>query len=290
MHELFLDKEFLQRLEKLKYLSKKIFPGGMGGNRKGRRFGSGLEYADHREYNNGDDIRYVDWDLYARVEKIYTKLFVEDRDLNIHLLIDCSRSMDFGQPNKLKYSIQLSSALGYIGLSHLDHVGAGYFSNDLERLLAPRKGKNQTSSLFGFLSSYSVSNMTDLNRSMESFAAKVKIPGLVIIISDFLDEKGYEEGLRYLLFKKFEIHVFQILSPEEITPVFNGKVRLQNIEGDNYIDVEAKESISLYQKRIEIYNNEFKNFCDSHGIIYNQSTTDISFDKVLTRYFQKQMQ
>ena len=289
MRELFLDKEFLNRLEHLVFLSKKVFLGEGGGDRRSRRYGFGLEYADHRHYNVGDDIRYIDWDLYGRSGKLYTKLFLEDKDININILIDCSRSMTFGFPVKLEYALKLAASLGYIGLSRLDHVGAGYFSDDIKGLIPPRRGKKQLLPIFEFLSSIGAGNSTNLSQSLVNFALKVKTPGLVVILSDFLDKKGYERGLQYLLYRKFEVHLLQILSDEEIDPEISGIVKLQDIEiglhSNINVDVSALEK---YQKALNQYNSKLKSFCDSAGIFYLQAVTSVPFDQLLMKYFQCQ--
>ncbi|MBI4827134.1 MAG: DUF58 domain-containing protein [Nitrospirae bacterium] len=290
MRQLFFDKDFLNRLEHLVFLSKRIYSGKKGGSRRSGSYGAGIEYADHREYNNGDDIRYIDWSLYARSGKLYTKLFQEDEDININILIDRSLSMDIGTPSKFQYALKLSASLGYVGLSMLEHVGAGYFSADIEGLIPARRGKNQVFPYLDFLSSFGTANATDLNSSLENFAAKVKTPGLVIILSDFLDEKGYERGLNYLLFRKFEVHVIQVLCKEEINPVIDGKIRLENIEDGLYSDIDAdKNALEIYRNKLTGYNLKLKDFCEAKGVLYQQALTDRPFDKLLTEYFQRQL-
>jgi hypothetical protein len=290
MRELFSDKEFLNRLDHLVFLSKKILAGRKGGIRRGGNCGYGLEYSDHREYNNGDDMRYIDWDLYRRSGKIYTKLFIEDEDININILVDRSRSMDFGSPSKFEYALKLSASLGYVGLSLWDRVGAGYFSNDIEGLLPPRRGKGQLSPYLEFLCSFKAENSTNLNNSMENFAEKVKTPGLVIILSDFFDEKGYERGLNYLLFRKFEVHVIHVLCGQETSPEFRGKVRLRNIEENQEVDLDADEkTLRSYQIELEKYNSGLSHFCGSKGILYQRVLTSTPFDELLTEYFKRQL-
>ena len=289
MGEFFFNKEFLNRLEHLVFLSKKVFVGEGGGDRRSRSYGFGLEYADHRHYNVGDDIRYIDWDLYSRTGKLYTKLFLEDKDININILIDCSRSMSFGVPVKLAYALKLAASLSYIGLSRLDHVGAGYFSDDIKGLIPSRRGKNQLFPIFEFLSSIGARDSTNLSQSLVNFAVKVKTPGLVVILSDFFDEKGYERGLKYLLFRKFEVHLLQILCDEEVAPDISGIVRLQDVEGGLHSNINVDASaLNKYQKTLNQYNSKLKSFCDSAGIFYLQSVTNVPFDQFLMKYFQCQ--
>lgn len=290
MRQLFFDKDFLNRLEHLVFLSKRVHSGGKGGSRRSSSYGMGIEYADHREYNNGDDIRYIDWALYGRSGKLYTKLFQEDEDININILIDRSLSMDLGAPSKFQYALKLSASLGYIGLSNLDHVGSGYFSSDIEGLIPTRRGKNQVFPYLDFLSSFMPANATDINRSLENFARKVKTPGIVIILSDFFDEKGYERGLNYLLFRKFEVHVIQVLCADEMNPAIDGKMKLENIEDSIYRDMDVdKNDLEIYRRKLNQYNLELRNFCETRGILYHQAVTDMPFDKLLTEYFKKQL-
>jgi len=287
MREIFFDKDFLNHLEHLVFLSKKVFIGEKGGDQRSRSYGIGLEYADHREYNSGDDIRYIDWALYGRSGRLYTKLFLEDKDKNINILIDRSRSMDFGAAKKFQYALTLGASLGYVGLCNLDHVGAGYFSEDMGKFIPPRRGRNQVFPYFEFLCSFEAASSTNLNRSLENFATMVKQPGLVVILSDFFDEKGYERGLKYLLYKRYEVHIIQILCKEEIRPDLSGNVRMYNIEGENYNDVDIDDdSIERYHRELTQYNSKLKAFCDSTGILYLQAVTDIPFNQLLTRYFK----
>lgn len=290
MDKFIFDKEFLNRLEHLVFLSKKIFSGEKGGVRRSGSHGSGLEYADHRQYNSGDDMRYIDWNVYGRSGKLYTKTFLEDEDLNIYVLIDRSRSMDYGQPSKLDYALKLAASLGYVGLSHLERVGAGYFSDTIERIIPPRRGKHHVFTYMDFLFSFVPGDSTDLNTSLENFSAQVKVPGLLVILSDFMDEKGYERGLNYLLYRKFDVHVLQVLSRQEIAPDLTGPLRLKSLERDEYrdMDIDARD-MELYREELSRYNSRLRMFCESRGILYQQAITDIPFDSVLTEYFQRQL-
>lgn len=280
----------MTRLNHLVFLSKKILVGRKGGVRRGSQCGYGLEYVDHREYNNGDDMRYIDWDLYRRSGKLYTKLFMEDEDINIYILVDRSLSMNYGSPSKLKYALKLSASLGYVGLSLWDRVGASCFSHTVDGMISPRRGKGHLFPLLNFLASLEAGNATDLNGALENFAETVKTPGLVVILSDFFDEKGYERGLNYLMFRKFEVHVIQILCRQEAAPPFRGKVRLRNIEGDQKIDADADDNtLNRYLIEFEKYNAGLSNFCRSKGIIYQQAMTDDPFDELLTEYFKRQL-
>lgn len=289
MREQLLDRDFLNHLEHLVFLSRKVFAGERAGNRRSRICGSGLEYVDHREYNSGDDIRYIDWDLFGRSGKLYTKLFLEDKDKNIHILVDRSRSMDFGIPRKFQYALTLAASLGYVGLSNLDHVGVGYFSEDMENFILTRRGRAQVFPFLEFLCSFNSVSSTNLNQSLKNFGKMVKRPGLVVILSDFFDEKGYEMGLRYLLHKRFEVHIIQILCTEEFRPDLRGSVRLHNIEGDGYRDADIDTNIlEMYKMELSQYNSKLKTFCNSAGILYLQAVTDIPFDKFLAGYFQMQ--
>jgi len=235
-------------------------------------------------------MRYIDWDLYRRSGKLYTKLFMEDEDININILVDRSRSMDFGAPSKFEYALKLSASLGYVGLSLWDRVGAGYFSNDIEGLIPPRRGQGQLFPYLEFLCSFGAGNSTDLNNSLENFAEKVKTPGLVVILSDFFDEKGYERGLNYLLFRKFEVHVIQVLCERETNPEFRGKIRLRHIEENQKVDLDADENtLRSYRIELEKYNSGLSHFCGSKGILYQRALTDTPFDELLIEYFKRQL-
>jgi uncharacterized protein (DUF58 family) len=282
-----LSEDFVLTLEQLSFLSKKLFYGGMKGDRLSKKQGTSVEFADYRRYQPGDDIRYIDWSLYARLDKLLVKLFHEETNIYIYVLIDRSCSMDFGFPSKLDYGLKVAAALSYIGVSNMEQVGISTFSSQIDQRTLPYRGKTQMMNIFEFLSDITPGGHTDLNKSLEMFAVATTKPGIVIIISDFWDEKGYETGLKYLLQKRFEVSLIQLLSPEELTPQQIGPLTIKNVERKEQLTLNVNRGIlKKYQKLINNYNQRLAKFCQTYNIVYVQTLTDIPFEELVLRYMK----
>ncbi|RPI48257.1 MAG: DUF58 domain-containing protein, partial [Chloroflexi bacterium] len=191
------DEAFLRKLERLAVLSRRAMAGQMQGERRSPKRGQSVEFADFRPYAPGDDFRRIDWNAYARLERFFLKLFVEEQDLTVHLLVDTSLSMDWGEPNKLRFALRAAGALGYVALAGLDRVtvtalGAHGGAEREERkgspgYFPPHRGKQQASALFQFLAGLEARGMVDLRRSLGRYAARSQQPGPLILVSDLLD-------------------------------------------------------------------------------------------------------
>src|SRR4051794_13275055 len=213
-----LDPEFLRKLEQLELVSRKIFVGRMKGERKSKRRGSAVEFADLRNYAVGDDLRHIDWNVYGRLDKLFLKLFLEEEDLHFYPLIDTSLSMDFGDPTKLHYAKQVAAALAFIGLVNHDRVVLEPFSTDLDRGMPSVRGRSQMWRVVQYLDQLQAMGAGDLTAAAKSFAVKHAGKGVVVVVSDFLDKRGYQDALRYLLARNMDIYVIQVLSREEVEP------------------------------------------------------------------------
>src|SRR5260370_22727206 len=179
------DEGFLKKLEYLYIVSKKVFAGRIRGERRSKKIGSGVEFADHRNYAVGDDLRYLDWSAYGRLDKLLLRLFEEEEDLHIYLLLDASASMRAGRPPKLEYALRVCAALAYIGLANLDRVCIAPFGGGLRPLLPPSRGKGNIIKIFRFLSAVTPAGTTELGPSLEAFVHQTKRRGLAVIISAF---------------------------------------------------------------------------------------------------------
>src|SRR5205814_2399725 len=164
-----LDPQFLHRLEQLELVSRKIFLGRMKGERRSKRKGQSVEFADYRNYVIGDDLRHLDWNLYARLDKLFIRLFMEEEDLHVYILIDNSLSMDFGNPSKLHYARQVAAALGFIGLVNLDRVVVKAINNQLTQTLPAVRGRRSLWRLMDFLQKLEPAGPSDLRKSLTSF-------------------------------------------------------------------------------------------------------------------------
>src|SRR5262245_41713532 len=210
-----LEPDFLVRLQQLEIVSEKRFRGKTKGERLSRRKGQSVEFADFRSYAVGDDLRFLDWNLFARLDRLFLRLFLEEEDLHVYLLIDNSLSMEFGNPSKLHFAKQVAAALGFIGLTNMDRVVIEAFNDRIAQSTSPLRGRRSLWRLTSFLESIEPAGPSDLTRALRAFSLKSSGKGVVIILSDFMDKGGYSEGLRYLVARNLDIYVVQILSQEE---------------------------------------------------------------------------
>jgi uncharacterized protein (DUF58 family) len=288
MADALLDPQFLRRLEQLQLASRKVFVGRHKGERKSRMRGVSCEFADYRNYVRGDDLRFVDWNIYARLERLFLKLFMEEQDLTIHLLLDTSLSMDSGQPNKLEYARKLAASLGYIGLAGMDRVCVQSFSNKLDSGLLGIRSKKSIFKLFDYLTNSHADGSTSLIDSLKKFAVSASQKGIVIILSDFLDPSGYEEGIRALLARRFEVCVIHILSPQEMEPELEGHLRLLDSEWNDFTDVTVNRRLmEQYKKTLKSFCGGLESYCRRHDVSYLFSPTSLSFESVLMGYLRR---
>ncbi|MEM9493312.1 MAG: DUF58 domain-containing protein, partial [Myxococcota bacterium] len=261
------DEQFLKKLEYLHVVSRKIFSGSMRAERRTRKVGSGIEFADHRRYTWGDDFRYIDWNLYGRIDKLLLRLFEEEEDLYIYILVDCSKSMMIGDPLKLHYAMQVGAALGYVGLANLDRVAIIPFSDRLHGRLPPARGKNRIFKIFEFLRNVEVGGHTALASCLRKFVHENKRRGLAVVISDFYDPKGFEEGINSLRYNKFEPFVLQVYDQKEANPSLHGDLTLVDCETGEAKEVTISRSLlEAYRQEHEKYCAELSEFCTARAL------------------------
>src|SRR6185295_11134589 len=216
MRSAFFSSEFLAQLERLSLLSRRIFRGRVKGERRSLRRGHSVEFCDYRAYGVGDDLRYVDWNIYGRLDRLHVKLFVDEEDLCLHLIVDASASMNFGTPSKLECAVRIAAALGFVGLVNMERVGVGVLRERIAEGFPPTRGRNQVTGLVDFLAAVRPAGGTSLNE------ARSRQTGLAVVISDLLDPAGYESGVRALLERRFDVHLVHVLAPEEMNPELAG--------------------------------------------------------------------
>src|SRR5262249_55851651 len=188
-------------------------------------------------YAVGDDLRFLDWNLYARLDRLFIRLFMEEEDLHVYILIDNSLSMDFGTPSKLHYAKQIAAALGFIGLVNMDRVVLEAFNDRLTQSMPAARGRRSLWRLLDFLQKVEPPGPRDLQKSLRTFALKCSGKGIVVLLTDFMDKGGYEDALRFLLARQLDIYVIQILSQEEIEPEVVGDLRLVDIEDEDVAEI-----------------------------------------------------
>jgi uncharacterized protein (DUF58 family) len=281
------DEEFLKRLEYLYIVSKKIASGASWAERKTRIVGSGLEFADFRNYSPGDDLRGIDWKLFARTEKLFLKLYEEEEDLFIYFLVDTSRSMALGRPNKFSFARQVTAALAYIGLSNFDRVSVLPFSSKITGRLPPARGKAQIFKIFEFLNGLEAESHTSLKDAFRTFVSQNKRKGIVVVLSDFYDPTGFEEGLNLLRYHRFEPMVVHIFDQRELDPNILGDVQLVDCETGEVTDVTVTASLKkAYVQAFEKYASELEDFCVKRQMLYFRVPIQTPFDELVMGVFR----
>jgi Protein of unknown function DUF58 len=284
----FIDAEFLKQLEKLKIVSRKSTRNPRRGEYRSWQSGEGFEFLDFRKYQLGDDLRYVDWSVYGRLDKLFIKLFHAEKGQTAHILLDVSRSMDSGKPSKDITAKKIAAALSYICLSNLDKTGLMAFSNQIVKIKPPARGKKQYLEMFKFFQSLKPSNQTNINDSLEAYAATCKNPGIAIVISDFFDPRGYEDGLKALAYRNFDINLIQVMKHEELYWSQTGPLQLTECEtGEKKVIFVDKNLLKIYRKKIEEFITAIKNYCSHYGMNYFLCDTHIPFNNLLTDYLSK---
>jgi uncharacterized protein (DUF58 family) len=276
-----LDRRSRRKLERFEVVPQGVHRGGQIGHRRSPSRGTGLEFADHKEYSAGDDFRYLDWNLYARLEELFIKLFEQDEALPIAILLDCSASMRVGSPSKARFGAHIAAALAYVGLANQDHVRVSLFADGLVASTRILRGKTRIYDILDLLDA-EPDGVTDLTHALDSFSRETRLPGVAFVISDFLDPKGVLKGVRLLASRRFGLVALHLVAPEELAPELSGDVEIRDIETGRTLHV------PLRRDTMERYRAFFRAHCDTlradlrrYGVRYLRLTTDQDLDDVL---------
>ena len=281
------DERFLRTLEHLHMVSRKVFAGNLRAERRTRKVGSGIEFADHRTYARGDDFRYIDWNLYGRLDKLLLRLFEEEEDLHIYILVDCSDSMAIGNPPKMHYAMKVGAALTYVGLANLDRVAILPFADRALGRLPPARGKNRIFRVFDFLRTVEIGGKTDVAAAMKTFVTQHSRRGLAVLISDFYDPAGFEEGINTLRYNKFEPFVLQVYDLKEAAPNLHGDLALVDCETGELREVTVSKSLlEAYGREHERYCKDLEAFCTARAVPFFRTHTGVPFDDLVLRIFR----
>lgn len=267
MAEPLLTAAFLRKLDRLALQTRRAMAGDLQGERRSPKRGSSVEFADFRPYTTGDDIRQIDWNLYARAERFYLKLFVAEEELNVHLLVDTSRSMAWGEPEKLHYARQITAAFGYIALSNLDRVNVTAFGGRPAAVSGIR-GKRGAVALFEFLQRLEAGSSANLTQFCRNYIQTARSAGPLLLCSDLFDP-GWRDALRILSSRPFEITVMHVLAPQEIDPPLEGDIRLIDSEGGPAVEISADlDVLQRYRESLRAWQSEIEAFCSGRGMRY----------------------
>ena len=283
-----LDPAFMNKLDQLALVSRKIFAGKMRGERLTKRRGESVEFADYRSYVVGDDLRFLDWNIYARLDQLFVKLFLQEEDLHVSVLLDMSKSMDWGEPDKWLYARRIAAAIAYIGLINFDRISLYGYANGLRAEIAGVRGRHLMFKLIEFLTDLTCAGVSNLPEAGKQFAIRHPQPGIVLVLSDFFEKAGYEEGLRYLLGRNYDLYAVQILSPDEIDPRIVGDLRLTDVEDDDVAEVTVSRAlINRYKQNLQAYCERLREYCTRRGISYLFTSTEVPFDQIVLSYFRR---
>ena len=279
------DETTLRKLNQLSLIASRVRSGAMKGERRSSRRGSSVEFADYRNYTPGDDLRRLDWNIYARLERPFIKLLEEEEDLAVHVLVDGSQSMDWGggDQNKFSYALRLAAGLGAITLASGDVLSIGLLQRGKTAAeFGPLRGQASLTRLFRFLGELEPGGETDLNRAMRDYSIIPRRPGLLILISDLFASDGYETGLRQLMGRGHEAALIHVLAPDELDPPLAGDLQLIDIETNHAQDVSLDGGLrERYRARAQAWIQATQTDCRQHGIRYLEATTDQPWDQTL---------
>lgn len=284
----FLDSDFLRKLENLHLVAKRLSWPSAKGEHPASRKGFSLEFSDYRRYHAGDDLRYVDWNVYRRLGKPFVKVFTAEEDLNIYLLLDASASMAEGKNPKTQYAKSVAAALGYIGLKNLDRVGCMGFSAEMMPRLPLGRGRKQILALFSFLERLSCRGETDLRGAAKSFSLSFPRQGLVILLSDLFDPTGYRDGLEELIRKKYDLLVIHIVDEAEIRLTPQGDADMVDVESLREKPVFLDSHLTRrFNEEMARYLEEAESFCLNRGVEYLRTTTATPFEDFVLVYLRR---
>lgn len=279
------DETTLRKLNQLTLVATRVRAGMMKGERRSTRRGTSIEFADYRNYTSGDDLRRLDWNIYARLDRPFIKLLEEEEDLAVHILLDASTSMDWGEGelHKFTYARRLAAALGTIALNNGDRLSLAVLrGGSASDCLPPLRGSLNLMRLLGFLEGQSAQGVTDLNLALANYALAAQRPGLAFLISDLFSPGSVQEALAHLLARGYEVVLLHVLAPDEIHPPLAGDLRLVDSETGQAVEVSLDAGLrDLYQRRVEEWRAEIQRLCLSRSIHYLALQTDQPWDKVV---------
>jgi uncharacterized protein (DUF58 family) len=292
MNSPLLDADLIARIERLELVSRKIVSGRRKGERRSRRRGHSTEFADFRPYVPGDDLRFLDWNIYGRLDRLFLRVFLEEEDLRLDILIDVSPSMRFGDPDKLTYAKKIAAALGWVGLVHQDLVRIGAFADDTEIVFGPVRGRRHTRGLLSALESLEErkGKKTSIGTSARSFTTGSGRAGILVLITDFLERSDPAAALRTFAARAAttDIFVVHILAPDEIRPRFEGDLRLIDAEEGDTADISiSRPLLGAYEKRLDRFRGEIQQYCRRVGMHYLFTSTDVPFDELVLGFLQR---
>lgn len=282
------DEEFLRKLELLSMVSKRLLSGQFKAERRAKRVGAGVEFADYRGYVPGDDFRAVDWRAYMRLDKLILRLFEEETDLPIYIFIDASASMGGANNIKLDYAKKVAAALAYIGLSNLDRVTLIAYADQIIEELPPQRSKAQVFNIFRFLARIRPRRSTNGGEAFHRFFAGRRGRGVAVVISDFFDPHGAQQSLDIIRYRRQDLVGIHVASPADFRPPLNGEITLVDSETRETQDVTVTPTmLQAYEEEFEAYCAELDRYCTLYGFGYVRTQTDFPFEDLVLQILRQ---
>lgn len=287
------DEKTLRKLDQLMLIANKVRAGAIKGERRSTRRGTSIEFADYRNYTRGDDLRRVDWNIYARLRRPFIKLLEDEEDLAVHLLLDSSASMDWPRSgsqdqHKFLYAERVLAGLAYIALGSGDQVTVAALRQDQFATWGPVRGRGHTLGLLAWLEQQHTRGAVDLNAALANYAIRQRRAGLCILVSDLMAPDGFEDGLRALQARGSEVAVIQVLAPDEIEPLITGDLKLVDIETGvpQEVTVDA-EMRALYIQRFQAWQSEIAAMCARRGVHFVSVSTAAAWEQLILREMRR---
>jgi uncharacterized protein (DUF58 family) len=304
MPDALLTPELLRRLEQFQLLAARRAKSSSKGERRSRARGQSVEFADYRTYVHGDDFRYLDWNLYGRLEKLFLKLYEEERELPVRIFLDASESMTFGEPRKFHFARQVAAAIGYVALSGFDRVsvipfpdlaneantdpGARIAELAARGALRSVRGKKSAIQFFQNLGTLTAAGPANLNEALRRGALEARQAGVAVVLSDFLDPAGYESGLTALVGRGFQVDLVQILAPDELSPSTFGDLRLVDSETGAMQEVTfGRFRLKAYRQTVQNFMQRLREYCKRRGINFFTASSNTDLQDLLLKQLRQ---
>src|SRR5712671_1639014 len=288
-----LTPDLLRRLEQLQLLARRRAKSSAKGERRSRARGQSVEFADYRNYSAGDDFRYLDWNLYGRLERLFLELYEEERELPLRVFLDASESMTFGTPVKFDFARQVAAAVGYVALCGFDRVTVCPFPDKPDEVAARGalrsvRGRKSALTFFQNLSQITAHGVANLNEALRRGALEARQAGVAIVLTDFLDPAGYESGLTALVGRGFQVDIVQILAPEEISPSTFGDLRLVDSETGGMQEVTfGRYRLKSYQQTVQNFLQRLREYCKGRGINFFTASSKTPLEELLLKQLRQ---
>lgn len=285
-----IDSQLIAKLGPLDLTSRKVFFGKLKGERRSKKRGESVEFADHRAYVSGDDLRHIDWNIFARLDSLFMKLFLEEEDLSLQIVIDASASSDCGEPSKFLFMQKAAMAMGYVGLVNLNRVAATAMGGDggISSAIRDLRGRRRTHDLARWICSIEPKGSFSFRDAAERIVMSRRGKGVMLVFSDFFFKEGFEQGLRMLVGRGYDVFVVQVLSPQEIDPPLTGDLRLKDVEDADLAEITVSAPLlKRYKQNLDAYCGMLQTFCSRREMNYLTVRSDTPVDALVLDYLRK---